>query len=350
MTRLAVTGAGGFIGRQFVNSTRAKGIASVPLGRAELDALLEHRIAGCDAIVHLAAHTVFARAHRGHRLTRALDHHRGEIRRGHAARTQAQRPLDQNYRLYVAFLDAAGKVLHDNAFYQPASVLWYPTALWEPGQPVFVRTLPWTLSEDRFTLAVGVYAGDGAWQDGSHLPVRGDPGLPVQDGSLVRLGGFSRTASGEWVALPAVPETLATLPDHTVDAAFGDSSLRLVQAALPASARRGDTLALHLTWHREAAETDYSRFVHVLDAEGNKIAQADGTIADALGALPISSWPVGQPVDDVVALALPPDLAPGTYSVVSGLYDWQTGTRLAATGSSATPDGAVLLGTVNVEP
>lgn len=55
MTRLAITGASGFVGREFVSSTRATGFEVVPLGRAELETSLEQRIAGCDAIVHLAA-------------------------------------------------------------------------------------------------------------------------------------------------------------------------------------------------------------------------------------------------------------------------------------------------------
>lgn len=55
VTRLAITGAGGFIGREFVSSTRSSGLDVVPLGRAEVEASLEHRIAGCDAVVHLAA-------------------------------------------------------------------------------------------------------------------------------------------------------------------------------------------------------------------------------------------------------------------------------------------------------
>jgi nucleoside-diphosphate-sugar epimerase len=55
VTRLAVTGAGGFIGRELVRSMRATEFAVVPLGRAELVASPECWMAGCDAIVHLAA-------------------------------------------------------------------------------------------------------------------------------------------------------------------------------------------------------------------------------------------------------------------------------------------------------
>jgi len=55
VTRLAITGAGGFIGREFVSSTRALGFEVVPLGRTELEASPDQHIAGCHAVVHLAA-------------------------------------------------------------------------------------------------------------------------------------------------------------------------------------------------------------------------------------------------------------------------------------------------------
>jgi nucleoside-diphosphate-sugar epimerase len=53
--RLAVTGAGGFIGREFVCSTRGLGWPVQALGRPELGAGLESRLSGCEAVVHLAA-------------------------------------------------------------------------------------------------------------------------------------------------------------------------------------------------------------------------------------------------------------------------------------------------------
>jgi nucleoside-diphosphate-sugar epimerase len=53
--RVAVTGASGFIGREFVRSTRGLGWPVLALGRPELGAGLESRLHGCEAIVHLAA-------------------------------------------------------------------------------------------------------------------------------------------------------------------------------------------------------------------------------------------------------------------------------------------------------
>jgi nucleoside-diphosphate-sugar epimerase len=52
---VAVTGASGFIGREFVRSTRGLGWSVRPLGRPELGPGLESRLHGCGAVVHLAA-------------------------------------------------------------------------------------------------------------------------------------------------------------------------------------------------------------------------------------------------------------------------------------------------------
>lgn len=81
MTTLAVTGAGGFIGREFVRSTQASGCAVVPLGRSDLDAALEHRLGGCDAIVHLAA--------RAHVLDRASSNDSDAFERSNVDLTRA---------------------------------------------------------------------------------------------------------------------------------------------------------------------------------------------------------------------------------------------------------------------
>lgn len=55
MNSVAVTGASGFIGREFVRSTRCLGWAVLALGRAETGPGLESRLRGCETLVHLAA-------------------------------------------------------------------------------------------------------------------------------------------------------------------------------------------------------------------------------------------------------------------------------------------------------
>jgi hypothetical protein len=74
------------------------------------------------------------------------------------------------------------------------------------------------------------------------------------------------------------------------------------------------------------AETDYILFTHVLDSSGNIVAQVDG--APRLGTRPPNTWETGETIIDVREIALPPDLREGTYSLITGWYDWRTGERL----------------------
>jgi hypothetical protein len=59
-------------------------------------------------------------------------------------------------------------------------------------------------------------------------------------------------------------------------------------------------------------------------------------------------------IDDLPVLALPASLPAGDYTLVAGLYDWQTGARLAAEATGAvanatvSPDGGVRLGTIRI--
>jgi mannosyltransferase len=63
-------------------------------------------------------------------------------------------------------------------------------------------------------------------------------------------------------------------------------------------------------------ETDYTFSVHVLDAGGETLVNADH-----LPPRPTREWRAGQIVPDRVTLALPPGLPAGDYRIAVGLYD-----------------------------
>ncbi|MFZ1768307.1 MAG: hypothetical protein WAU00_03865, partial [Caldilinea sp.] len=54
-----------------------------------------------------------------------------------------------------------------------------------------------------------------------------------------------------------------------------------------------------------------------------------------------SAWPHGWRGTHSVALALPATLPPGGYTVIAGMYDWQTGVRLQADDADSVQIGAV---------
>ena len=260
---------------------------------------------------------------------------------------QAQRPITQELRIYVAYLDADGTPVYDTLYYPPTAVLWYPTTMWQPGETVEVQTLPWTLDSDRFALAVGVYAGENGWTEGGRLPVtHREPALPVlEGGTLLRLGGYAQGADGAWAPLPAVPAPPATL----LDVRFGETIALDGVTAPDAALEAGGELPFTLYWQATGpVDKDYSVFAHLLDAAGNKVAQLDWQPHDVAGRLPTSAWIPGQPVVDSQVLALPDDLPSGAYRLIVGLYNWEDGRRLPTQGAGAEPGDVVTVATVQV--
>jgi hypothetical protein len=94
-------------------------------------------------------------------------------------------------------------------------------------------------------------------------------------------------------------------------------------------AQPGQALPLVLDWQalsygsREAVV-----FVHLVDWDDTRHAQDDGP---PLGGLqPMTHWVPGEVLPDRHVLALPPDLPPGRYQILVGMYDAETGDRLPA--------------------
>jgi hypothetical protein len=103
---------------------------------------------------------------------------------------------------------------------------------------------------------------------------------------------------------------------------FGQQ-IHLRGLALDAPARRGQPLALKLFWEARATPpTDYTVFAHLVGADGRRYAQADLPY-------PTSSWRAGQYITTELPLMVPPEAPAGIYRVVIGLYDPNTGQRLA---------------------
>jgi len=119
----------------------------------------------------------------------------------------------------------------------------------------------------------------------------------------------------------------------------------------------GQSLRLMLHW--TATETpagDYSVFVHLLGPDGTLVAQQDNW--PLRGACPTSLWGPGERFDDPYELVVPPGVPPGPYTLVTGMYDWRTGERLAPLAEaddkhpcvSPLPENRVVLVTFDVQP
>ena len=116
-------------------------------------------------------------------------------------------------------------------------------------------------------------------------------------------------------------------------ARFGD---RVALWELTCTQDREGQTQLAITWQAEATvETDALVFLHLLDAEGSLLGQADGH--PLLGMLPFWAWQPGQVVRDVRYLE---PVSSGEYVVRVGLWEPTTGERWPAEGH---PDGIVPL-------
>lgn len=72
---------------------------------------------------------------------------------------------------------------------------------------------------------------------------------------------------------------------------------------------------------------DYWVFLHVMDAEGEVVAQSDVALGGA--DMPVTrDWQPGQQVSVPLPLIMPSEIPHGTYRVVMGVYDSVTGERL----------------------
>jgi hypothetical protein len=122
--------------------------------------------------------------------------------------------------------------------------------------------------------------------------------------------------------------TTTDRPAQLLDLRAGDD-VRLQGYAIDrTSAPAGATLALTLWWQALAAPSDErSVLIHLLDSAGAKVAQADG--APARGGRPTTQWHAGETIVDTHTIAVPPELPPGQYTLVFGMYRWPSLERLA---------------------
>jgi 4-amino-4-deoxy-L-arabinose transferase-like glycosyltransferase len=119
-------------------------------------------------------------------------------------------------------------------------------------------------------------------------------------------------------------------PSVSVDYRFG-SAARLVGYDAATTARE---LKVDLYWQAEAPiRRAYNVFFHVVDDQGQTVAQDDGPPAG--GRYPTDLWEPGDSLRDPHRVDLS-RLPPGEYRVRVGLYSLEDGQRLTAVG----PDGA----------
>jgi mannosyltransferase len=124
----------------------------------------------------------------------------------------------------------------------------------------------------------------------------------------VRLAQYAALESAS-----AVPVTF----DHV---RFGEHISLDAYSIVPDAIRRGDVIGVTLFWKTDIPlETRYAVTVQILRPDGTLASQHD---AEPGGNQALTTtWPPGEIVIDLHGVVVPPELPPGTYAIIVGLYD-----------------------------
>ncbi len=198
------------------------------------------------------------------------------------------------YTAFVHLVDRAGAGVagHDGL---PLGGL-YPVERWprsQRSQPFPDRhrlSLPADLPPGRYRLETGLYESDTL-----------EPAGP--------------RATLDFVTVGREPE----LPSGAPQARFTNGAA-LYLHGLEGERKPGSMVHLRLVWQAGPAgfDTDYTLFLHLLDAAGHIAQQWDAPPVG--GWYPTSYWDGGEVVVDDHELDLSPELAPGAYRLIAGLY------------------------------
>ncbi|MFZ5916012.1 MAG: DUF2142 domain-containing protein [Chloroflexota bacterium] len=145
------------------------------------------------------------------------------------------------------------------------------------------------------------------------------------------------------------PSRAAAMPQHPAEASFGGFVALRGYDLSRTEADPGDLLSLTLHWQALApADADYTVLVHLMDATGQPVSQADGQ--PFYGDYPTTLWATGDPIADERLIPLSDELPAGDYTLGVGWYLLATGERLPAIDASGTrlPNDVAILQAVRV--
>lgn len=254
-------------------------------------------------------------------------------------------PINRTDRRLIFFFGAALVLILLQ--FSLTSFLWdLPLLLGHPLSGTL--TYPWQLL-GFIGLCLSVLAGVALWLDRelTHLPIFGSiimviilsvyPYLLpqfIQVGPSIMKHPQAELGNGQLALLTYNFSVMTS--GHTVGLDRGEATIPL---SIYGPLKADDTLLMSVTWQPlQTFGNDLKVFVHLVDANGNVLAQFDGQPQE--GAYPTSQWLPGETIDDTYPLLIPADAALGPYRVFVGLYDEATLERLPVPTDSA---GRVIL-------
>ena len=245
---------------------------------------------------------------------------------------QALKPMDEDALLFVHLLGREMELVGSLDSYPGWGT--YPTSLWRPGEIV----------RDRYQMTI---------KPDARVPTlcRVDVGLAIPERTISISGsdgGLPLTFEGQFKLVPR--EWPATEGQRTVSH-LGDRISLIGYAVAEETLSPDDNLHLTLYWRAESPlEKDYTVFVHLLDATGQRVSGWDNP--PLKGDYPTSAWDTGEVIADPYRVPVPADALPGEYTIAVGMYDAKTGERLSVTlaDGQQVPERWIILQKIRIEP
>ncbi len=151
---------------------------------------------------------------------------------------------------------------------------------------------------------------------------------------------YLTTFSNDKITLEPVGQLQAMTLDEQPMAIFSEASGQDIQLVSGCVTPQAGNLQITTLWQiTEPPTFNTTIFVHVLDAQGQLIAQKDGFVFG--GTYPMGEWKRRTVLQDIRTIPFLDD----SFSVHVGLYDWVVGERLTAVfkNNSSFPEDSYLL-------
>lgn len=160
-------------------------------------------------------------------------------------------------------------------------------------------------------------------------------------------------ATDEWVrdvrfVTYAVPSAPTTEIKSVTDVQFGEAITLRGYTLARSELVPGDIIEVSLFWETAVSlEQRYKVFLHLLDENGQLIAQRDSEPGGGL--TPTNAWTTNAVIQDNHGILLPSDMSDGTYQLLVGLYDLSDpASRLPYVTDSGEAADALLLTPIHV--
>jgi hypothetical protein len=198
---------------------------------------------------------------------------------------------------------------------------YYPSLRWQAGDQLALPMrleVPNDLQPGTYRLGVTVF--DTEREAG--LPLREQPNVPDPD---LHLGWFR-------LGSPPPPPGRSAVEEQPLQALWQDG-IQVTGVGLPSQPLApGDVLPVQFVWKTsQPVSRDLTVFVHLVDAQGEIVAQVDRRPFD--GRWPTPAWQPGEVLQDTYEATLPDTLPAGRYGLRFGFYD-ETGRLVLADGSA----------------